>query len=235
MQDNINNIQYRDNILNNLNDRTNALSQSSKQFQKSTNQLVNKFWWKNYKIWIVLIGFLVFLVLVGRIDGSGKLPKYENWDAKYGGMRGKPEGWDEVGDPEEMLLNEKEDETEEDNDGDEDDDNEETGSAKEEAESREKDQAKDQKILQKTIEENSDHPNLGVGESTDLEGTIPDDDPNFLQDFIAISEGSDSQLEDDEKINERVSRMIREIEGAIRLREGKLRVDREHYLMWQGS
>lgn len=62
MVDNIERVLARGEKIELLVDKTDALNQSAKKFQKSSKQLKNVMWWKNVKMWILIITIVAILI-----------------------------------------------------------------------------------------------------------------------------------------------------------------------------
>jgi Synaptobrevin len=43
-------------------DKSDQLNQSAKKFQKSSKALKNVYWWKNVKMWILIIAIVIVLI-----------------------------------------------------------------------------------------------------------------------------------------------------------------------------
>lgn len=66
MRENVEKVIDRDIKLSELDDRANALQQGASQFETQAAKLKSKFWWKNMKMWIILIviGLIVVIIIV---------------------------------------------------------------------------------------------------------------------------------------------------------------------------
>lgn len=62
MVENIERVLARGEKIELLVDKTDALNQSAKRFQKSSKQLKNVMWWKNVKMWILIITIVAILI-----------------------------------------------------------------------------------------------------------------------------------------------------------------------------
>ncbi|KAI0214232.1 Vesicle-associated membrane protein 3 [Lamellibrachia satsuma] len=62
MRVNVDKVLERDQKLSELDDRADALQAGASQFEASAGKLKRKFWWKNCKMWIILI--IVILVII---------------------------------------------------------------------------------------------------------------------------------------------------------------------------
>ncbi|XP_065890090.1 vesicle-associated membrane protein 8-like [Dysidea avara] len=66
MVENIDRVQQRGENLYNLDERTKILEQDAKQFNQLGGDLKKKMWWKNVKLWIILI-IIVIVILIAII------------------------------------------------------------------------------------------------------------------------------------------------------------------------
>ncbi|KAK2183461.1 hypothetical protein NP493_312g08000 [Ridgeia piscesae] len=62
MRVNVDKVLERDQKLSELDDRADALQAGASQFEASAGKLKRKFWWKNCKMWIILI--IVILIII---------------------------------------------------------------------------------------------------------------------------------------------------------------------------
>ena len=74
MQSNIQKVIDRDNQLDDLNQRSVNMSANASQFQVHSKNLKKKYWWKNFKWWliIILVVIAIILVTVGVSIGTAK-------------------------------------------------------------------------------------------------------------------------------------------------------------------
>lgn len=66
MRKNVDYVLERDAKLNDLDDRAADLEVGASAFEKTAHQIKRKMWWKNVKMWIILI---VVLIVIGGIIG----------------------------------------------------------------------------------------------------------------------------------------------------------------------
>ncbi|XP_076315273.1 vesicle-associated membrane protein 3-like isoform X2 [Tachypleus tridentatus] len=64
MKTNVEKVLERDNKLSELDDRADALQQGASQFEQQAGKLKRKFWWKNCKMWAIIIGIVVIIVII---------------------------------------------------------------------------------------------------------------------------------------------------------------------------
>lgn len=64
MTENIEKVVHRGEAIDDLSDRSNLLAQSSTDFRHSSNKLRKKLFWKNIKMWVILIIVLLVILLV---------------------------------------------------------------------------------------------------------------------------------------------------------------------------
>jgi len=64
MRVNVDKVLERDNKLSELDSRADHLQAGASQFEASAGKLKRKFWWKNMKMWLILIGVIVAIILI---------------------------------------------------------------------------------------------------------------------------------------------------------------------------
>ncbi|GFU43120.1 vesicle-associated membrane protein 3 [Nephila pilipes] len=64
MRVNVEKVLDRDQKLSELDDRADALQQGASQFEQQAGKLKRKFWWKNCKMWAILIGVILIIIIV---------------------------------------------------------------------------------------------------------------------------------------------------------------------------
>ncbi|GFR24949.1 vesicle-associated membrane protein 3 [Trichonephila clavata] len=64
MRVNVEKVLDRDQKLSELDDRADALQQGASQFEQQAGKLKRKFWWKNCKMWAILIGVVLIIIIV---------------------------------------------------------------------------------------------------------------------------------------------------------------------------
>ncbi|CAL1295428.1 unnamed protein product [Larinioides sclopetarius] len=64
MRVNVEKVLERDQKLSELDDRADALQQGASQFEQQAGKLKRKFWWKNCKMWAILIGVVLIIIIV---------------------------------------------------------------------------------------------------------------------------------------------------------------------------
>lgn len=64
MRVNVDKVLERDQKLSELDDRADALQAGASQFESSAAKLKNKYWWKNCKVVLSLMQFLVYLIFL---------------------------------------------------------------------------------------------------------------------------------------------------------------------------
>ncbi|GFU43118.1 vesicle-associated membrane protein 3 [Nephila pilipes] len=64
MRTNVEKVLERDQKLSELDDRADALQQGASQFEQQAGKLKRKFWWKNCKMWAILIGVILIIIIV---------------------------------------------------------------------------------------------------------------------------------------------------------------------------
>uniref|UniRef100_A0A8C3UFR4 Vesicle associated membrane protein 3 n=1 Tax=Catharus ustulatus TaxID=91951 RepID=A0A8C3UFR4_CATUS len=73
MRVNVDKVLERDQKLSELDDRADALQAGASQFETSAAKLKRKYWWKNCKMWAILIAVVVIIVIIiiGKLDQNG--------------------------------------------------------------------------------------------------------------------------------------------------------------------
>jgi len=64
MRTNVEKVLERDQKLSELDDRADALQQGASQFEQQAGKLKRKFWWKNCKMWAIIIGVIIIIIIV---------------------------------------------------------------------------------------------------------------------------------------------------------------------------
>ncbi|KAM6435612.1 vesicle-associated membrane protein 3 isoform 2-T2 [Liasis olivaceus] len=64
MRVNVDKVLERDQKLAELDDRADALQAGAAQFETNAAKLKRKYWWKNCKMWAILIGVVVVLIII---------------------------------------------------------------------------------------------------------------------------------------------------------------------------
>nr|XP_038022466.1 vesicle-associated membrane protein 3 [Anas platyrhynchos] len=64
MRVNVDKVLERDQKLSELDDRADALQAGASQFETSAAKLKRKYWWKNCKMWAILIAVVVFIIII---------------------------------------------------------------------------------------------------------------------------------------------------------------------------
>lgn len=64
MRTNVEKVLERDQKLSELDDRADALQQGASQFEQQAGKLKRKFWWKNCKMWAIIIGIVVIILII---------------------------------------------------------------------------------------------------------------------------------------------------------------------------
>ncbi|XP_051768765.1 vesicle-associated membrane protein 3 [Ctenopharyngodon idella] len=64
MRVNVDKVLERDQKLSDLDDRADALQAGASQFETSAAKLKRKYWWKNCKMWAILIAVLVIIIII---------------------------------------------------------------------------------------------------------------------------------------------------------------------------
>ncbi|KAM4583168.1 vesicle-associated membrane protein 3-like [Fundulus diaphanus] len=86
MRVNVDKVLERDQKLSELDDRADALQAGASQFETSAAKLKRKYWWKNCKMWAILIAVIVIIIIV--IIGEYKDDKAcERCCAKVAGIK----------------------------------------------------------------------------------------------------------------------------------------------------
>uniref|UniRef100_A0AAV2M9E9 V-SNARE coiled-coil homology domain-containing protein n=1 Tax=Knipowitschia caucasica TaxID=637954 RepID=A0AAV2M9E9_KNICA len=64
MRVNVDKVLERDQKLSELDDRADALQAGASQFESSAAKLKRKYWWKNCKMWAILIAVILIIVII---------------------------------------------------------------------------------------------------------------------------------------------------------------------------
>ncbi|XP_025080836.1 vesicle-associated membrane protein 3-like isoform X1 [Pomacea canaliculata] len=64
MRVNVDKVLERDQKISELDDRADALQAGASQFEASAGKLKRKYWWKNCKMWLILIGVIVVIIII---------------------------------------------------------------------------------------------------------------------------------------------------------------------------
>uniref|UniRef100_A0A9J8A6T1 V-SNARE coiled-coil homology domain-containing protein n=1 Tax=Cyprinus carpio carpio TaxID=630221 RepID=A0A9J8A6T1_CYPCA len=64
MRVNVDKVLERDQKLSELDDRADALQAGASQFETSAAKLKRKYWWKNCKMWAILIAVVLVIIIV---------------------------------------------------------------------------------------------------------------------------------------------------------------------------
>ncbi|XP_005804346.1 vesicle-associated membrane protein 3 [Xiphophorus maculatus] len=64
MRVNVDKVLERDQKLSELDDRADALQAGASQFETSAAKLKRKYWWKNCKMWAILIAVIVIVIII---------------------------------------------------------------------------------------------------------------------------------------------------------------------------
>jgi len=64
MRVNVDKVLERDQKISELDDRADALQAGASQFEASAGKLKRKFWWKNCKMWLILIGIIAVIIII---------------------------------------------------------------------------------------------------------------------------------------------------------------------------
>lgn len=64
MRVNVDKVLERDTKISELDDRAEALQQGASQFEASAGKLKRKFWWKNCKMWVILITVILVIIII---------------------------------------------------------------------------------------------------------------------------------------------------------------------------
>lgn len=70
MRINMDKVLERDQKLTELDDRADALQAGAHQFKSSAGKLKRKYWWKNAKMWGILIGVGVVLIIIIAVSAA---------------------------------------------------------------------------------------------------------------------------------------------------------------------
>ncbi|XP_010003610.1 PREDICTED: vesicle-associated membrane protein 3 [Chaetura pelagica] len=82
MRVNVDKVLERDQKLSELDDRADALQAGASQFETSAAKLKRKYWWKNCKMWAILIAVVVIIVIliIGKFHQKGAfLLSWHKW------------------------------------------------------------------------------------------------------------------------------------------------------------
>ncbi|XP_053329513.1 vesicle-associated membrane protein 3-like [Spea bombifrons] len=69
MRVNVDKVLERDQKLSELDDRADALQAGASQFETSAAKLKRKYWWKNCKMWAILIAVIVIIIIIIIVAG----------------------------------------------------------------------------------------------------------------------------------------------------------------------
>ncbi|XP_063173564.1 vesicle-associated membrane protein 3 [Candoia aspera] len=64
MRVNVDKVLERDQKLSELDDRADALQAGAAQFETNAAKLKRKYWWKNCKMWAILVAVVVMLIII---------------------------------------------------------------------------------------------------------------------------------------------------------------------------
>ncbi|RUS81505.1 hypothetical protein EGW08_010733, partial [Elysia chlorotica] len=64
MRVNVEKVIDRDQKISQLDDRAEALQAGASQFEASAGKLKRKYWWKNCKMWLILIGVIIVIIII---------------------------------------------------------------------------------------------------------------------------------------------------------------------------
>jgi len=64
MRTNVDKVLERDQKLSELDDRADALQQGASQFETQAAKLKRKYWWKNCKMWAILITVILAIIII---------------------------------------------------------------------------------------------------------------------------------------------------------------------------
>jgi t-SNARE complex subunit (syntaxin) len=64
MRVNVEKVLERDQKLSELDDRAGALQAGAQQFESTATRLKRKYWWKNLKMWLILIGVILVIIII---------------------------------------------------------------------------------------------------------------------------------------------------------------------------
>ncbi|XP_052286781.1 vesicle-associated membrane protein 3-like isoform X1 [Dreissena polymorpha] len=73
MRVNVDKVLERDQKISELDDRADALQAGASQFEASAGKLKRKFWWKNCKMWLILIAVIVVIIIIIIVYVATKL------------------------------------------------------------------------------------------------------------------------------------------------------------------
>ncbi|XP_009459251.1 PREDICTED: vesicle-associated membrane protein 3 [Nipponia nippon] len=73
MRVNVDKVLERDQKLSELDDRADALQAGASQFETSAAKLKRKYWWKNCKMWAILIAvvLIIIIIIIGKFHQNG--------------------------------------------------------------------------------------------------------------------------------------------------------------------
>ncbi|XP_064599348.1 vesicle-associated membrane protein 3-like isoform X6 [Liolophura sinensis] len=64
MRVNVDKVLERDQKISELDDRADALQAGASQFEASAGKLKRKYWWKNCKMWAILIAVILVIIII---------------------------------------------------------------------------------------------------------------------------------------------------------------------------
>ncbi|XP_069096309.1 vesicle-associated membrane protein 3 [Pleurodeles waltl] len=64
MRVNVDKVLERDQKLSELDDRADALQAGASQFETSAAKLKRKYWWKNCKMWAILVAVILIIIII---------------------------------------------------------------------------------------------------------------------------------------------------------------------------
>ncbi|KAI4904846.1 hypothetical protein NFI96_018231 [Prochilodus magdalenae] len=64
MRVNVDKVLERDQKLSELDDRADALQAGASQFETNAAKLKRKYWWKNAKMWAILIAVIIIIIVI---------------------------------------------------------------------------------------------------------------------------------------------------------------------------
>ncbi|KAJ8257813.1 hypothetical protein GJAV_G00190010 [Gymnothorax javanicus] len=64
MRENVGKVLERDQKLSDLDDRAEALQAGASQFETNAARLKRKYWWKNCKMWAILIAVILIIIII---------------------------------------------------------------------------------------------------------------------------------------------------------------------------
>jgi len=70
MRTNVDKVLERDQKLSELDDRADALQQGASQFETQAAKLKRKYWWKNCKMWAILIIVVIVLIIIIAVSAA---------------------------------------------------------------------------------------------------------------------------------------------------------------------